>query len=243
VTALHVLRVFIGHDGSGGNPLGVFLDGTAVDAESRQRVAKKLGYSETVFVDDADRGDVRIFTPARELPFAGHPLVGAGWLLREEGHLVDALHPPAGEVPTWRDGAQQWIRARPEWVHPIEFDQLPTPEAVEALSGPPKGHDSYYAWAWEDEAAGCCRSRYFAAAVGIAEDEATGAAAVVLGHELGRAIEIRQGRGSRLLARPGRDGTVEVGGRVALDNVREFEPEAAQRPARTKRRDAAKRRR
>ena len=227
MTALHVLRVFVGNDGNGGNPLGVFIDGAAVDAERRQRVAKKLRFSETVFVDDADRGDVRIFTPACERPFAGHPLVGTGWLLREEGHLVDALHPPAGDVPTWRDGGQQWIRARPEWVHEIEFAQLPSPEAVEALTGPPEGHDSYYAWAWEDEAAGCCRSRYFAPAVGIAEDEATGAAAVVLGHELGRAIEIRQGRGSRLLARPGRDETVEVGGRVALDEVREFEADSS----------------
>ena len=57
---------------------------------------------------------------------------------------------------------------------------------------------------------------------GIAEDEATGAAAVILCARLGRAIEIRQGRGSRIHARPLGDGNVEVGGTSVLDEVREY---------------------
>ena len=69
-------------------------------AERRQAVAADLGLSETVFVDDAERGEVRIFTPAVELDFAGHPAVGTAWLL--EG--VDALRPPAGELPVTREG-------------------------------------------------------------------------------------------------------------------------------------------
>ena len=52
------------------------------------------------------------------------------------------------------------------------------------------------------------------------EDEATGAAALVLTHELGRGLDIRQGTGSQLVTRPQPDGTIEVGGRVALDSVR-----------------------
>ncbi|MFI0219039.1 hypothetical protein [Streptomyces lydicus] len=50
--------------------------------------------------------------------------------------------------------------------------------------------------------------------VDIVEDEATGAAAVLLAHELGRPLDILQGAGSQLLTRPYPDGTVEVGGRV-----------------------------
>ena len=65
---LHVLRVFAATDGSGGNPLGVFLDGPAVPEGRRQAVAADLGFSETVFVDDPRSGAVRIFTPAAELP-------------------------------------------------------------------------------------------------------------------------------------------------------------------------------
>jgi predicted PhzF superfamily epimerase YddE/YHI9 len=57
---------------------------------------------------------------------------------------------------------------------------------------------------------------------GIAEDEATGAAAIVLGDRLDRAVTIHQGHGSVLLVRPLGDGRVEVGGEVRLDEVRDF---------------------
>jgi PhzF family phenazine biosynthesis protein len=96
MAVLHVLRVFTGDDGSGGNPLGVFLDGAAIGADRRQDVAADLGFSETVFVDDARRGRVAVFTPTVELQFAGHPLVGTAWLLASEGREVSRLQPPAG---------------------------------------------------------------------------------------------------------------------------------------------------
>src|SRR5918992_731313 len=98
-SAYHLLRVFCGDAGEFGNPLGVFLDGAAVPHELRQAVAADLGFSETVFVDDAERGEVRIFTPMTELPFASHPLVGTAWLLAREGSGASVLRPPAGEVP------------------------------------------------------------------------------------------------------------------------------------------------
>lgn len=222
-TDLHVLRVFTAPDGGHGNPLGVFVAGSAVDPADRQAVAARLGFSETVFVDDATDGRVRIFTPAAELAFAGHPTVGTSWLLDHLGRGVDRLHCPAGEVATWADDdGMRWIRARPEWVHPITIVQLAGAEEVEALAGPPPGERSYYAWAWEDEAAGTLRSRYFVPELGIGEDEATGAAAVVMGARLDRPITIRQGRGSILHARPGPDGSVEVGGRCVLDEVRPY---------------------
>jgi predicted PhzF superfamily epimerase YddE/YHI9 len=218
---LHVLRVFTA-DGEHGNPLGVFLDGGAVGEERRQAVAAELGYSETVFVEDRERGAIRIFTPAVELPFAGHPSVGTAWLLAREGVAVEMLRPPAGEVPVRREGELTWIAGRPEWVDVFPFRRLDSVAAVDALD--PDGFEGAgaYCWAWEDEAAGRLRSRAFFPALGIAEDEATGAAAVVLCSRLGRAVEIRQGRGSRLLARPLAGGMVEVGGRCALDEVREL---------------------
>src|SRR3954468_5580797 len=81
----HLLRVFCDEEGHGGNPLAVFLDGATVAQHERQAVATELGYSETVFVDDTERGRLRIFTPVSEMPFAGHPTVGTAWLLREQG--------------------------------------------------------------------------------------------------------------------------------------------------------------
>ena len=215
---LHLLRVFCSEDGSGGNPLGVFLDGAEVAPELRQGVAADLGLSETVFVDDAGSGEIRIFTPTDELDFAGHPTVGTAWLL--DG--VDALRPPAGELAVHRDGETVYVAARPEWGPPHDLIELSSPEEVEALDGPPEGYDLAMAWAWIDEGAGVVRARAFPVRIGIAEDEATGSAATKLCALLGRPIDIRQGRASRIRARPGADGFVDIGGRSVEDDVRSY---------------------
>jgi predicted PhzF superfamily epimerase YddE/YHI9 len=218
---LHVLKVFVGEGGLGGNPLGVFLDGGEVPEQERQGVAADLGFSETVFVDDADGGRVRIFTPGTELPFAGHPLVGTGWLLAQEDYEVQALRPPAGEVPVRFEGDLTLITGRPEWAPEFEEIELGSAAEVEALSGPPEGHDLVGVWAWEDEDR--VRVRVFAPRLGVEEDEATGSHAVRLAALLGRRIEIRQGEGSLILAEPAADGTVEIGGHTELVEVREYE--------------------
>jgi predicted PhzF superfamily epimerase YddE/YHI9 len=222
VTTLHVLRVFIGEDGGWGNLLGVFLKGGEVPEERRQDIARELGYSETVFVDDAGRGECRIFTPGSELPFAGHPSVGTAWLLAREGVAVDRLRVPAGEVEVRREGELTFVAALAEWSPPFELIQMPSPEDVELLPSPPPDAEMAYFWAWEDEAAGVARSRCFPVEEGIEEDEATGSAAISLCVELGRPLTLHQGRGSLLHAYPLGDGRAEVGGRVALDEVRRF---------------------
>jgi predicted PhzF superfamily epimerase YddE/YHI9 len=222
VSRLHVLRVFCGVSGKGGNGLGVFLAGGDVPAERRQAIAADLGFSETVFVDDPEDGALRIFTPAVELPFAGHPTVGSAWLLSREVAPVDSLRVPAGELPVRYDGELTYVSARPEWSPAFEWQQLESPAAVDALDGPPGGHDHLGVWAWLDEAAGSVRARVFPIRYGIAEDEATGSAVAVLCGQLDRPLQVRQGRGSRILARPAGDGFVEIGGTCALDEVREY---------------------
>ena len=223
---LHVLRVFCAADGSHGNPLGVFLEGAEVPADRRQAVARDLGFSETVFVDDREYGLIRIFTPELELPFAGHPAVGTAWLLRETGHDVASLRPPAGEVRVRQKEGLAWIAARPEWAPSFEYIELPSPEDVEALAGAPTAAGWAYCWAWEDKPAGLVRARSFVTEAGIAEDEATGAAALCLCGKLARPIAVRQGQGSEIRARPLEDGFVEVGGRVVLDETRDYSIES-----------------
>ena len=222
MSSLHVLRVFVGPDGRGGNPLGVFLDGAEVAPARRQAVAAELGFSETVFVDDRERGACRIFTPAAELPFAGHPSVGTSWLLRETGTPIAVLRPPAGDVAVRHDDERTWIRARAEWVDFFRIEQLASAAAVEAYPQPAMGEAGLYIWAWVDEPAGIIRSRSFPTDLGIAEDEATGIAAVAMGALLARQLTIRQGVGSEIVVQPGDDGTVEIGGRVELVETRAF---------------------
>ncbi len=225
MATLHVLRVFCDEGGEWGNPLGVFLDGAEVPAAERQRVAHELGFSETVFVDDRARGEIRIFTPGLELPFAGHPTVGTAWLLAHAGGAVEVLRPPAGEVAVRRgaEGERTFVAARAEWSPPWELIELGSTAAVDALEGPPDGReDEIYLWAWADEETGVVRSRCFSLADGVGEDEATGSAALMLTAALHRPLTIRQGEGSVLYAHPLSDGRAEVGGRVVLDEVREF---------------------
>ncbi len=220
---LHVLRVFTTETGSHGNPLGVFVDGGEVAHDKRQTVARDLGFSETVFVDDAGRGEVAIFTPAVELPFAGHPMVGVAWLLAERSTPPATLRPPAGELRVRVDGDLTWIGARPQWSPPFEYCEYDSPAAVDDLT--PAG-TLRYAWAWIDESAGTVRARSFVPEVGITEDEATGSAALALASQLDREIAVTQGEGSILRARPLPAGWAEVGGRVKPDEVRGYSVES-----------------
>ncbi|HEX8598003.1 MAG TPA: PhzF family phenazine biosynthesis protein [Chloroflexia bacterium] len=72
----------------GGNPLAVFTDGQGLSTEVMQRLAKEMNLSETTFVlppeDPANHFKLRIFTPGKELPMAGHPTVGTSFVLARE---------------------------------------------------------------------------------------------------------------------------------------------------------------
>jgi trans-2,3-dihydro-3-hydroxyanthranilate isomerase len=71
----------------GGNQLAVFTDGTGLDTATMQDIAREMHFSETTFLLPPERGGdfrLRIFTPEVELPFAGHPLVGTGFVIVSE---------------------------------------------------------------------------------------------------------------------------------------------------------------
>lgn len=78
-----------------GNPLAVVVDPPELTVEQMQRIARELNLSETVFLSTADTpGDgvrTRIFTPATELPFAGHPTIGAALALADLGAVTDSV--------------------------------------------------------------------------------------------------------------------------------------------------------
>lgn len=217
---LHVLRVFVNEEGEWGNPLGVFLDGGSVPEAERQALAAELGFSETVYVEDRATGRIRIHTPEVELPFAGHPAVGTAWLLTREGTPVRKLRPPAGEVGVRIASGAAVVSARPQWSPPFDYVQLDTPAAVRSLPGRSAEGANTYAWAWIDEAAGTIRARAFVPEAGIAEDEATGSAALALSARLDQPIVVHQGHGSVISAAPLPGGRVELGGKTVLDTVK-----------------------
>src|SRR5947209_1586587 len=89
---VHYHRVDVFTDRAfGGNPLAVCANGRGLNVETMQAIAKEFNLSETTFVlppdDPAHDWRVRIFTPGRELPMAGHPTVGTSFVLARE-HLI-----------------------------------------------------------------------------------------------------------------------------------------------------------
>jgi len=95
-----------------GNPLAVVHGGQGLSTAAMQSVAAEFGLSETAFPMPPTREGadyrLRIFTPARELPFAGHPSVGAAWVLARDGvigHGEVVQECGAGLLEVWVDAA------------------------------------------------------------------------------------------------------------------------------------------
>jgi predicted PhzF superfamily epimerase YddE/YHI9 len=222
-----VLRVFTDHEGNFGNPLGV-VDASKAGPGERQRIATQLGYSETIFINlpepGANTASARIYTPATELPFAGHPTVGASWWLRDRGTPVHTLHVPAGIVQVTYEDEVAAISARSEWAPEFAIYDLESTD--ELLAADPNDYSDdvqNYLWTWTDREQGEIRSRMFAANLGVPEDEATGAAAVRITDYLSRDLTIVQGKGSVIKTQWSPDGWVRIAGRVVSDGTKQID--------------------
>ena len=253
-----------------GNPLAVVLGADDLEQAALQAIANEFNLSETAFPMRADDGAdyrLRIFTPSVELPFAGHPSVGAAWVLARRGQLrpgpvvqscgagrlalqVRADGGPVtltGGVPTCGPERDHGPLLRAVGLTPHDLIGVPprvcgtglewsyllvrrdalarcSPDAA-ALSSLGLVGVSVFAWDGEQASA-----RVFAGGVGVAEDAATGSAALGLGVYLvatgllpeGGAYSVRQGvemgRPSLLecavVAEAGRAASVSVTGSV-----------------------------
>jgi len=222
-----VLRVFTDHEGNFGNPLGV-VDASQVEPGEQQRIATQLGYSETIFIDlpesGANTASARIYTPASELPFAGHPTVGAAWWLRDRGTPVHTLRVPAGVVQVTYEDDVAAISARSEWAPEFAIYDLESTDDLFAADPDDYPDDMQnYLWTWTDREQGEIRSRMFAANLGVPEDEATGAAAVRITDYLSRDLTIVQGKGSVIRTQWSAEGWVRVAGRVVNDGIKRID--------------------
>ena len=115
-----------------GNQLAVFTDAFALSDPQMQRIAKEINYSETTFITSPDLRDggydVRIFTPNKELPFAGHPTLGTAYIIQNKiiNKPVETvnLNLKVGQIPvTWHNtgdaGEVLWMRQKPPTFHQI----------------------------------------------------------------------------------------------------------------------------
>lgn len=277
----HVVDVFTDR-AFAGNPLAVVLGADRLGDSQLQALAREFHLSETAF--PVDRGlagadyRLRIFTPSVELPFAGHPSVGAAWLLARlgwcrPGRMVQRCG--AGDLPLEVGADRGMVELTggvPTASEPVEpgpllaavglgpgdldpcapprvcgtgigFAILPIrPESLarcwpnsSALGGfayPVSEATGVYVVAW-DPATSSARARMFAGDVGVAEDAATGSAALGLGvwlaasglvpadgetaYQVVQGVEM--GRPSRLACRVEAQGSRAVRVRVAGDVV------------------------
>ena len=209
IRSYEVLRVFT-RGIVGGNHLGVLTELDGLSDADMTDIAKELGFSETVFIDlDQPTPHCRIFTPTNEMPFAGHPLVGATWALHQLfDRPVNTVTCGIGEVSVTanRDAASIGV-ALPQDVDTIVVDAsllgLPDPVAAFEVFMPLRytvleleTQDDVAALELEEAVLAVSRdgehmltysrngdeirSRFFAPSSGIFEDPATGSAAVAL---------------------------------------------------------------
>lgn len=218
-----VLRVFTDPDGNFGDKLAV-LQARTVVPEFRQRVAAELGYPATVFVEPptarSTTAQARTHTPRTELPFAGHPALGAAWWLREQGTPVCRLQLRAGIVQVRYLADLTAITARSEWVPALAIHRLDSLDDL-AAAEPGDYFDgaAHYLWAWSDEEHGALRSRVFAEALGTPGADATGFAAVQMTDHLSRDLTITQDNGSMIQTTWSAEGWAQLAGRVVSDGA------------------------
>lgn len=252
-----------------GNPLAVVLEADELTTEQMQRLAVEFNLSETAFPIAASSADanyrLRIFTPSAELPFAGHPSVGAAWVMRSLGRVGDGQivqECGAGLLPLVIDGESVTLTGGAPHLGDIVADPSPFVAAVglsvSDLAGDPVrwagvGIDFGFLHVKPDAVAravanaalmagldtgagisvfsfvdGVAHARVFAGGLGVAEDPATGSAALGLGVWLASCGHIaadaetsylvnqgiEMGRPSRLECVVQSQGGVAVGSRV-----------------------------
>jgi trans-2,3-dihydro-3-hydroxyanthranilate isomerase len=154
-----IVDVFAERTYSGNQLAVVWADGSET-TEELQRLAVEFGFSETVFIEP-DRPNpggatyaVRIFTPASELPFAGHPTLGAAWAIRNLGDRDPSaeieLREGVGPIRVWFEGDQPdglvWMQQNsPEFGNSYPVDRTAAALGLEAAdidAGTPVQHVS-----------------------------------------------------------------------------------------------------
>jgi len=122
-----------------GNQLALFTDAREISEELLQPLDKEIGFSETVFVYPSEAGGharIRIFTPAVEVPFAGHPVLGTAFVLAAPLQLVEIrLETGRGVVPVRleREGARisfGWMEQPIPSIAPFDGDEAALLAAV-----------------------------------------------------------------------------------------------------------------
>ncbi len=137
--AYRIVNVFTRGGALTGNPLCVFEDGEGVDDATMQGLARQFNLSETTFILPSARATarVRIFTPAYEMPFAGHPTLGTAHVVRalRGGGDAVALEMKAGIIPVNARGDRWTLQANEPRSRAVELTRAELEEILGLAPG------------------------------------------------------------------------------------------------------------
>jgi predicted PhzF superfamily epimerase YddE/YHI9 len=223
---VNIARVFVDKNGKFGNPVGMVIDeDRQLSDEQRQKVAAKLNFSETVFIDNlGETPVVSIFNPQHKVKFAGHAVLGTVYFIYHVlGKNINSIKCSDEIVTVKYDKEITYIVAPLSIMPSWNYEQLNSADEVENLSDEIASQKKHtYIWAWIDKSKGLVRARTFAPDWGIPEDQANGSGSMLIASKLNKNLEIHHGRGSIIFARPAGDKFAEVGGLVSVDEKKEI---------------------
>ena len=118
-----------------GNQLAVFFNAGNLSTEQMQEITREINFAESTFVTALDleksEATVRIFTPAQEMQFAGHPVIGTSWVILNKIGNGSAksitLNVPVGAIPVQEINNQLWLKAaQPQFLDKMSKDDFIT---------------------------------------------------------------------------------------------------------------------
>ena len=136
--AFRILNVFAREGRLTGNPLCVFEDGQGLGDDTMQALARQFNLSETTFILPSTQAAarVRIFTPAYEMPFAGHPTLGTAHVVRAlQGGDALTLEMRAGVIPVNAAGDRWTLQAREPTARAVEHMRSELEELLGLAAG------------------------------------------------------------------------------------------------------------
>jgi predicted PhzF superfamily epimerase YddE/YHI9 len=216
---IYVLHVFTDENGRFGNRAAVMVDEYGrYDRIVRQRMAARSGLSEIVFINGKKDTRISIYSPQKEIAFAGHAAVGTAYFffhfMRDP---IRELNTIAGPVKAWQENGITWVRGSLKNAPAWNLKELSSPAEVDAIRAQDAARFAHtMVWAWKDREQKIIRARTFAPDWGIAEDEANGSGAMLLASFLKTDITVIHGKGSRIFARPEGSHHSCIGGTVGI---------------------------
>lgn len=220
---MRIAHVFVNETREFGNPLGIIVDEkNLIDRNSRQHITLESGFSEVVFINNIQKRDISIFSPYREIPFAGHAVVGTVFYLTTEYQLlVTSLISMGKTIEAWVDGNLTWVRGELAITPPWNFEEIENAHKVDQISAKDKAFKKHtMVWSWIDKDKNLVRARTFAPDWGISEDEANGSGSMQLAIKLNTDLVVNHGKGSIIYARPSsKKGYADLGGMVKINLI------------------------